>query len=574
MPKAIFEGSGASRVAIYARSSSDLQRLASPEDQIRECRDAAKRKGWIVVDEYVVVDQAKTGQVLLGRDELEHLIELAQEKACPFDGIMMDDTSRFGRNLSDTLPITDMLKYAGVFLYFVSDQLDSRDRNFRLQYIQKGQQDEQYTVGLGDKVHRGQRGRVLNGFTCSGRLYGYDNVPVPAPGEQWRYGRAATLGVKRIVNEKESEVVNLIFDMYIAGRGYCGISSALNKEGISSPARKQGVAAKGWSGQTIRNILHNEAFHGVHVWNRTKTVRNPMKQRNENHPRPESEWERIDIPEWRIVSAEKWEAVANELARRRDSGWQRVGGWNRAKGSRHLFSGLLICGNCGDSISIVKGRRSPKMYYGCTNHRNKGFCANERSIMSHVLEAQLVQAISDSISDPALLDKLSQDYYDASSANFDEMTRESRNVSLTQGDIQRRKDDLTAQAANLLDYVQQGSRNEFLIQRLDSIKAAIESIDRQLAVLGTPLPEPPSREGVGRLVEGKLAEIATLLAEDSESARHRVREHISKLVMTPIDIPDGPRYGVTGEIRLFASGVRQQCEWVGSGRIGERGCSV
>jgi site-specific DNA recombinase len=171
MPKTICDNPAAPRVAIYARNSTDLERFTSPEDQIRECRDAARRRGWLVIDEYVVADRDKTGVVLLGRDELERLLEVAQQKPRPFDGIIMDDTSRFGRNLSDTLPMTDKLKYAGVFLYFVTDQLDSRERNFRSQFIQKGHQDEQYSVGLGAKAHRGQRGRVFNGFVCSGRAY-------------------------------------------------------------------------------------------------------------------------------------------------------------------------------------------------------------------------------------------------------------------------------------------------------------------------------------------------------------------------------------------------------------------
>jgi site-specific DNA recombinase len=553
MPKAIFEQSGPTKVAIYARSSSDLQSLASPEDQIRECRDAARRLGWTVLDEYVVIDQAKTGQVLLGRDGLEHLIELAQQKPCPFDGIMMDDTSRFGRNLSDTLPMTDTLKYAGVFLYFVSDELDSRHRSFRSQYIQLGQKDEQYSVGLGDKVHRGQRGRVLNGFVCSGRLYGYINVPVPVPDEQWRYGRAATLGVKRVVNEKEVWTINRIFDMYIAGRGYCAIARVLNEEGIPSPARRKGKPM-GWSSQTIHNILQNEAYRGIHIWNRTKTVLNPKTQRKENHARPVSEWERMEMPEWRIVSDAQWEAVANERARRHESGWQRVGGWNRANGTPYLFSGLLSCAECGGNISIVRGRRHPKLSYGCTDHRNKGFCKNNRSIMSHVLESQLIQVLTDCCSDPAIRDTLSEAPYDAARAAFDEAARSVQDIGSNQDDLQKRKADLTAQAGNLLDAVQYGRSNGFLAQRLDSIQAEIESIDSQLAVLDTTISEHPTREGIAKVVEEKLAEIGSLLREDSELARHRLRGHISKLVMSPIDTADGPRYEVTGEVRLFSPG--------------------
>lgn len=38
--------------AIYARFSTDLQRNASIEDQIRVCREHAERQGWQVVQCY------------------------------------------------------------------------------------------------------------------------------------------------------------------------------------------------------------------------------------------------------------------------------------------------------------------------------------------------------------------------------------------------------------------------------------------------------------------------------------------------------------------------------------------
>ena len=40
------------RVALYARYSSDQQRAASIDDQLRECRAFAEREGWTVVEEY------------------------------------------------------------------------------------------------------------------------------------------------------------------------------------------------------------------------------------------------------------------------------------------------------------------------------------------------------------------------------------------------------------------------------------------------------------------------------------------------------------------------------------------
>jgi hypothetical protein len=44
-------------VAIYTRFSSELQSITSTEDQKRECRDAAERLGWTVLDQYIRSDE-------------------------------------------------------------------------------------------------------------------------------------------------------------------------------------------------------------------------------------------------------------------------------------------------------------------------------------------------------------------------------------------------------------------------------------------------------------------------------------------------------------------------------------
>ena len=56
-------------------------------------------------------------------------------------------------------------------------------------------------------------------------------------------------------------------------------------------------------------MLRNESYRGVLVWNRTRKERNPETGRKTSRPRPESEWLRVDVPEWRMVSEELWQAV-------------------------------------------------------------------------------------------------------------------------------------------------------------------------------------------------------------------------------------------------------------------------
>ena len=52
------------RVALYARYSSDNQREASIEDQLRLCRLHAERQSWTIIDSYQ--DRAVSGPGMVG----------------------------------------------------------------------------------------------------------------------------------------------------------------------------------------------------------------------------------------------------------------------------------------------------------------------------------------------------------------------------------------------------------------------------------------------------------------------------------------------------------------------------
>ena len=158
------------RCAIYARYSSDLQREASIEDQIRKCREHAKRNGWLVLEEYIGCDEAKSAATVADRTALQQLIAEAKKKPSPFDRILIDDTSRLARNLPDSLRMIDTLRYNGVSVTAVSQGIDSEHKTARQLLTLNGMMDEQYLVNLADKVHRGQEGRALKGLQPGGQM--------------------------------------------------------------------------------------------------------------------------------------------------------------------------------------------------------------------------------------------------------------------------------------------------------------------------------------------------------------------------------------------------------------------
>src|SRR5690348_3312196 len=123
------------RAAIYARYSSDMQNPISIDDQIRKCRQLADSKGWTVLVDFIRSDAGVSGASLYQREGLQELITLSGAKPRPFEYLLIDDTSRLGRNLTDVLKVSDHFKYQDVFLYFVSQRLDSHDTGFRQNLI-------------------------------------------------------------------------------------------------------------------------------------------------------------------------------------------------------------------------------------------------------------------------------------------------------------------------------------------------------------------------------------------------------------------------------------------------------
>jgi DNA invertase Pin-like site-specific DNA recombinase len=183
----------------------------------------AERQGWVIVEEFVRFDEAKSAATLAGRDALSFLLSAAKSKPSAFDCLLVDDTSRLARYLPDVLSMNDRLRYYGVFIYAVAQRLDCREKTSRPLLTLHGMMDEQFLVSLAEKVHRGQEGRALKAQP-GGKCYGYRNIPIEDPTRSAKYGRSAVSGVRLEIVEEEATVVRRIFETYARGGSLATIS--------------------------------------------------------------------------------------------------------------------------------------------------------------------------------------------------------------------------------------------------------------------------------------------------------------------------------------------------------------
>jgi site-specific DNA recombinase len=543
------------RCAIYARYSSDLQRLTSIEDQLRRCREYASQQGWIIVEEYVRCDEARSAATLAGRDALQSLLAASKNSPPSFECLLVDDTSRLARYLPDVLKMNDSLQYHGVFIHAVAQRLDCREKSSRPLLTLHGMMDEQFLVSLGEKVHRGQEGRALKGFQPGGKCYGYRNVPIEDPTRSGKYGRFAVSGVQLEIIEEESAVVRRIFEMYADGNSQATIAKTLNAEGISAPMPARNRQVRAWCISSLHEMLRNERYRGVFVWNRTKKERNPEAGRKTSRPRPESEWKRIEVPDWRIVSEELWERVQARIrfVGERFTSHQHLGGFTRTERSRkYLFSGFLVCGTCGAKMVIVTGSgKRAYVKYGCPSHRYRGICSNRLMIRQDRLEAQLIAGLTERITRQDLIDYALERFHEELKRRLKELQDQALSVAGTVTALQDQRRVLKGQARNLGEAIAKMGHSATLLQQLASIESEIERIDHRLALANHPLDLAFSLESVRNFVAGKATDLRGAFDLDAAKARQILAKHIHELVLTPRETEAGPVYDVSGDIDLF-----------------------
>ncbi|MEL7471576.1 MAG: recombinase family protein [Pseudomonadota bacterium] len=412
-----------SRAAIYARYSSDLQSASSIDDQVRLCRERLDQEGHTAVD--VFSDYAISGGSLKARAGMQALLTAAQ--AGRIDVVYAEALDRVSRDQEDIAAIYKRLAHADVHLITLAEGEISE-----LHIGLKGTMNALFLKDLAQKTKRGQRGRVEAGKIAGGNSYGYRVVHklladgTPVTGE-------------REIDPAQATIVRRIFDEYASGLPPRRIVTALNAEGIPGP---RGGA---WNASTIngsrqrrKGILNNELYLGRVVWNRQRFLKDPETGKRVSRPNPESAWITADVPELQIIDDDLWNRLRYvkdpETGRRvsrlnleadwiiRDVPdlriipqdlWDRVktrqaaaalpqrsnrgAAMGRVRRARYLFSGMPTCGVCGGGMSVILAT-----HVGCSAARNKGTCANRKTIARREIEDRVLGALEHRLMDPKL----------------------------------------------------------------------------------------------------------------------------------------------------------------------------
>ena len=508
-----------SRVALYARYSSDNQSAASIEDQFRVCREQAAREGWTVVGTYQ--DAAISGASVTLRPGVQALLQDARRGA--FDTVLAEALDRVSRDQADVATLFKHLRFAGVEIVTLAEGAISE-----LHVGLKGTMNALFLKDLAAKTHRGLRGRVEQGKSGGGLCYGYDVVKSTDPaGEPVR-------GERRI-NEAEAEIVRRIFRDFAAGISPRTLARRLNAEGVPGPAGAL------WTDSTLRGhakrgtgIINNELYIGRLVWNRLRYVKDPTTGRRVSRINPPEDWITTEVPELRIVDDALWQAAKdrqNALAVRyakvieatRAAHANRLNATHRP---RSLLSGLLTCGCCGGPYALRGQDR-----YACSNHVMNASCANSRTIARPALEERMLAGLRDRLMAPEVAAEAMRAYVDETNR----LNRERRAA----GDADRKAlTEVEKRIGEIIAAIEGGGYTRALTDHLHKLEAEQDALTERLASVPTDLPDiHPNVAGLYRRKVERLSE-ALRNPQEREEAAAAIRDLIERITLAP-----GPKRG-------------------------------
>lgn len=340
------EGSAQSkkkRVCAYIRVSSDKEaQLDSLENQEAYfIRKYAQETGCEFVGIYSDVGISGTSE---NRPAFQEMLN-----ACmcgEIDLIHTKSISRFARNTVTVLEVSRQLKSLGIGIYFEEQDINtmSAEGELMLTVLASFAQEESYNISENQKwaiQKKFARGDVM---INTNRFLGYDK------------DKDGNL----IINEKEAEIVRMIFRMYLGGDGTFRIAKKLNELGIPT------VTGKQWHETTIRGMLKNEKYKGDCLLQKYyvpkvggATVANDGKVKSYyitgNHEA--------------IIPKEEWDAVQRLRKERAEE--RNIDTKNTQKfKNRYPLSGKLICPYCGKHLRRLYVYK--KYVWACSTYIDKG----------------------------------------------------------------------------------------------------------------------------------------------------------------------------------------------------------
>lgn len=480
------------KIAIYARVSSEKQEKEETiNSQLEALRGHAKNKGYQVVGEYL--DNGYSGE-LLDRPDLDKLRDDAKKSL--FEAILVHSPDRLSRKYIYLGLLQEELKKRNVSIIFLN-RPDSKDTP-----------EENLLSGVQGLIAEFEKAKIIE-RTRRGRLHkAKSNILVgsrPPYGYLYVCGNKSnrTLGHYEI-NEKEAEVVKLIFTLFIKNRlSIRGIAKELTKRKIL-PQR-----GKHWRTSSLHRVLRNETYIGITHYNKNASVE-PVKRKDENKYkrtartsrklRDKTEWVPITLPEsLKIIDSKTFHLAQEFLKTNSDNSPRNVK-------YQYLLRSLIKCGKCDSPYQGCP--HHGKLFYRCGN-RGRTFPlpknCDAHSIKAETLEKLVWESFCSAIKNPALIIEQVKRY-----SEFSVKRNESAHKSIL--DLDRDIVKIRSEENRLLDAYRESILSlDQLKEQMSKITQRIQDLEKRKRDLLSAMEQNPSPSFLKRTVAEYCEEVSKCL---------------------------------------------------------------
>ena len=364
------------RVAAYCRVSTDYEEQASSyQTQIVHYTEVIeKNPDWILAG--IFADDGISATSTKGREQFNNMIQACKDGRV--DMIITKSISRFARNTVDCLNYIRELKALNIPIYFEKESINTMDARGEVLITIMASLAQQESESLSQNVtigikHRFQQGKVMVNANC---FLGYDKDE----------------DGHLIINPEQAEIVKRIFREYLEGASCQQIARGLERDGLLT-AR----ANSRWHDSAIKRILENEKYMGDALLQKTYTVDFLKKKRAKNNG---------DIPQYyveddheAIIPKEIFMKVQEEMARRGSQ--VDCKGRRRGFSSKHCFTGLVYCAECGEQFRRIhwNNRGCKSIVWRCITRLDKAGDCSARTVYETELKNAFVSALNKLVSD-------------------------------------------------------------------------------------------------------------------------------------------------------------------------------
>ena len=281
---------------------------------------------------------------------------IADALAGKIDLILTKSISRFARNTVDSIQTIRKLKEKDIEVIFEKENIRTLDPSCELVLTIMASLAQEESRSISQNCTWGQRKRFSDGkySVAYSNFLGYD--------KDFK------------INEKEAEIVKLIFNLFIDGKTYGEIRDELKNRNIKTVTGKDK-----WEISVIKSIIKNEKYCGDALLQKCYTKDYITKKHVKNNGNIPQTY--VEQGHMGIISKELYELAQIEVERREKYRLRNL----------DIFSGKLICSECGHKYykCTEKGKNTSWVVYKCDGRGWRGNC-NSKSLKIDKVKEQFV----------------------------------------------------------------------------------------------------------------------------------------------------------------------------------------